>query len=660
MRETPCTRCRTPLPGDARFCIACGAPAPQTTASMSKSRAAPAPPQGQPPAALPADVLLPPGFVPSDQGMPVCLGCGVIAPQQGSACMVCELDLPSASARAAVAAASAGRFWVAVRCGFQCRACGHMSPLNHLAMDGSAACLRCGMSQIFDVDSWDEGLAHAHAVGDLAGPAPEGRFPDARAPIGELNPFRELGRSETSSVLQQSGVVIEGGMMTNRSLRVEASPGHPLCGLCRAPLAVTGASGSALSVRCTGCGDSATYDLPARAAERCRGLRGVLADEHRAGSRQASLERSGAGVEILRCPNCAGALSVSGASTVVDCEYCHVALRIPMGALHRLGHREPRPLVWWLLFEGPSPARRALLRKRRKAAKRGRAAAERRQPPEARFAVAAGSQADERAQPAARSGGLGSMLVAAAVTGLVGYAGFRDDIAGWFDAGAAWRPDTIIEAGVDAVEAIGAAGAAGTREETGAQGASGTPSWAGDRSSFTTLPGCTCNGRTDKKRPAGVKLAVQVYDRGWPGAEPPDIALAYYLDVGPEVGRDVGTKREPSAGPAGEVQSFPLLAGEGDAPPVHTATRLLGIGMACSGDTVAIAAGEQVTGWSLSDGSKRWSVTLDQAYRHEGEPARSGINIACERLSLRKGRVRVPTGARRKISIDMRNGRVQR
>ena len=613
MLATPCPRCRTPLPGDARFCTACGAEAVPVAAGV---------PAGH-------------GFVPPDQGMAVCLGCGGIAPRQDSTCMICVLDLPPVQDRPAVPSDPAGRFWVAVRCQFQCRVCGHLSPLDHLDMDGSVVCLRCGMSQIFDVGSWNEGLEHAHAVGDLAGPHAEGRFPDREVSIAGINPFCDIGIGSSVAISQQSALVVEDGLMTTRSLRVEASPGQPLCRRCRACLQVTEASGHRLALACPACGDSHAYEIPPQATAACAGLRGVMADEHRLGSREARVEQGGGGAEVIRCPNCSAAVTVSGASTIVDCGYCHVSLRIPGNTLQRMGHHEPRPLVWWLLFEGPSARRRELADQVREAAREAkreqRRAQERRAAARERGAREPQPRAKAaRDEPRPRAGGL-SLIVPLVVVALVGHIGFREHVQRWIDGPAA-------RSGA----AAAGAGARGNGPEQGRAAAQGS-----ERSAARQLQGCACTGRVGGER-TRARLAVQVEEQPEERGEEqqaardgtPVIELRYFLEV------------------AGA--SHPLRAGEAGAQLARAAERRLGIGMGCHGDTVAIAAGDRVTGWSLVDGSMRWDVTLDAPYRYRGKPAEQGDPIECDRLRVRGGRVRVPMGRKQRTTIDMASGRVRR
>lgn len=293
--------------------------------------------------------------------MPICLGCGVIAPERGTECEVCRLNLPTTDRRARAPRLIGDRFWVAVRCQFQCRVCGHLSPLDFLDADGSVDCMSCGVAQAFDVTAWTDGLAHAHAVGDLSGPEPEGRFPDPSIAIAGRNPFARIGIDATRAQVQLTGTTISGGMVIGRSLLVDASPGHPLCQLCRGLLTVERAHGGALSMRCQACQEDRQYRIADAAQAVSDGLLGAVADQHRADSRDARIDRSEGGALVIRCPNCAGAVSVSAASSAIDCQYCHVLLRIPNAAFQGLGRGVPEPLLWWLLFQGPSAQRAELL-----------------------------------------------------------------------------------------------------------------------------------------------------------------------------------------------------------------------------------------------------------------------------------------------------------
>ena len=167
--------------------------------------------------------------------------------------------------------------WVGVRCQFQCRLCGHPSPLNHLDVDGSVSCLRCGLDQVFDVGWWIEGLDHAMRCGVLA---------------GQSGNYAQLGVSATSLNLVQSGMLIAGGTMVLRSLRVSAGPGHPPCSRCHAPLEID-FDGLTTKARCPTCSATQTCELPAKARELCSAVRGVIAEELTLDKREAKVDGDG-------------------------------------------------------------------------------------------------------------------------------------------------------------------------------------------------------------------------------------------------------------------------------------------------------------------------------------------------------------------------------
>ena len=110
--------------------------------------------------------------------------------------------------------------WVAVRCSFVCNQCRFPAPLDALDADGAVDCGSCGLHQRFEVEAWREALDFAHAVGDLAGPAPEGRHPHPTLWIGSENPHARVGDTQTFD--RRSGISANG-------LAIEVAPGHPVC-----------------------------------------------------------------------------------------------------------------------------------------------------------------------------------------------------------------------------------------------------------------------------------------------------------------------------------------------------------------------------------------------------------------------------------------------
>lgn len=301
-----------------------------------------------------------PGFVAAGRGMAVCHHCGIIAPTQRQTCSRCER--PIGTSLEAVPPSEDGTLWAHVRCTFTCRQCGQASPLDEPELDGVVSCPHCNATQAFDVSAWEEGLAHAHAVVDLAGPGPEGRFPTPGTSIAGRNPFADLGVGHTSAELRLSGMSIENGVVKTRNLWVEASPGHPLCQRCGSPLGAQ-LLGSELVTRCVGCGDGARYAVDPRVPRLTPGLRGIAADALRADRRDARLDQTSAGMVMsLRCPQCGAGLTVPEGAHGVECTFCKTSCRIPSRTLLALkqGDREPAP--FWVLFSGPSAQRRELER----------------------------------------------------------------------------------------------------------------------------------------------------------------------------------------------------------------------------------------------------------------------------------------------------------
>jgi hypothetical protein len=331
-----CVSCGAELPNDALFCGQCGADRPRAVQPMAAPPYAPQPMA----AGLPAT----PG------AMAICTSCGVIAPSARQSCAVCNASL---AARAPVSDPPTG-FWTGVECRFRCTACGHESPINHLDFDGSVMCLRCGIDQRFDREQWVEALEHAHAVGDLCGPNPQGRF-SSGAPLAS-NQFARLGVEHTFAETGQRGVVIDASGMSHRSLTIKAMPGHPLCSKCKSLLAVQNAAPGVLDVACTRCPERKRYEWPVDVVNRVSSLSGVVCDEHEHGGHDAQVLQDASGAVAIRCPNCSAPLPV-GEHTVVHCGYCGIAVRIPAPTLRGLGHANPKTELWWLYFRGPSKER---------------------------------------------------------------------------------------------------------------------------------------------------------------------------------------------------------------------------------------------------------------------------------------------------------------
>jgi len=283
---------------------------------------------------------------PPPPGVSICRRCGVVAPARGTTCDVCSG--PLAETRVEVPAPSADTFWVAVRCAFTCNSCKFLAPMDGLDADGAVECAHCGLRQRFEVSQWGDALAFAHAVGDLAGPSPEGRNPHPALWIGSENPYAAVGDTTTFE-RTESG-----------DLAIDATPGHPVCRACAAPLTVSVSGPGAATARCGRCGDQASFAIPDAARSLHAGIVAVVADEHRGDRPRAHASRTQAGVVTLSCPACGAPLTATGSERAQTCAFCKAVCFIPTRSLLRVRHETPAPDVWWILFQGPSTKRREL------------------------------------------------------------------------------------------------------------------------------------------------------------------------------------------------------------------------------------------------------------------------------------------------------------
>jgi len=251
------------------------------------------------------------------EGLRICAQCGVIAPRLHGYCSVCDAALESAYLAPAVPPELA---WATVAVRFECRACGQLSPLNHMVVDGQVKCMHCGVERRFDASRWREVLNHARE--------------SANSPPAEL--------SSTSAVL--ASAKLEG-------LEVRAAPGHPLCDDCSAPLRIEAIGVAALTVHCPSCATKRTYSVPPQASALCESLRGVVCADHELGRRDVQLVTGEGGAETVRCANCSAPLEVPDGPSLLRCQFCGVACRLTPEVLWRLGNKNLRARFWWLLFE---------------------------------------------------------------------------------------------------------------------------------------------------------------------------------------------------------------------------------------------------------------------------------------------------------------------
>jgi len=267
----------------------------------------------------------------------VCASCGVVAAHE-SKCSHC--NRVHEGRPYAIPPRDDGAVWVCVECTFRCRSCGFAVPLNHLDMDGAVLCVRCGIEQAFDVACWRQALGHAHSAGDLSGDRAEG-IPK------EKNPFRTVGTSRTGVKLAVEGA---------NGLEITASPGHPLCERCRAPLEITFNAAARSHAACKPCGESAEYVVPTAARKMMHALHAIVAAEHRADRAEVSVEATDAAI-VVKCPTCSAPLPIEQESKIVTCKFCNTSARIPDRTWARLRGGTPAVESMWLLFQGPSPLR---------------------------------------------------------------------------------------------------------------------------------------------------------------------------------------------------------------------------------------------------------------------------------------------------------------
>jgi hypothetical protein len=230
-------------------------------------------------------------------------------------------------ARLAVPAAFADHtYWMAIEVRFECRACGFLSPLNHLDVDGDVTCLHCGTMQRFALDDWASIIEEAHALGENTS--------HFNYDIGTSHTFVEFSEARQ---------------------RVRLSPGNPLCGKCRSPYQLVGRNEASLAAHCPTCRETRTFELPPQARGRFRGLAGVLGIEHEANRPPARLNRTSAGVVALQCPRCGGGLNPSPESSLAHCQYCQTTCLIDSSAMWQSGMKRLAPQWWWLLLQGEPP-----------------------------------------------------------------------------------------------------------------------------------------------------------------------------------------------------------------------------------------------------------------------------------------------------------------
>lgn len=273
---------------------------------------------------------------------PVCASCGVVAPPGFPRCDCCGEDLARIGAPP-----QRELVWTAIRASFKCRSCGFDSPIEGLVCTDGIECMRCGSFQQFAASSWQPALEAAHAVGDLGGPDPEGRFPNPRIWVGDTNPHKLVGAVRTFENEQ------------TETITIDAAPGFPVCRACHRVLDVR-IDGGITSTHCSGCNVVSQYEKPSAIHVLCPEAIALVSEGQRQGRVEARIHQGDAGVVTMTCPQCGAALKGTDQSSSVECTYCHSLAYIPSRARPKGPGVAVKPILFFVAFNGPSP-KRALL-----------------------------------------------------------------------------------------------------------------------------------------------------------------------------------------------------------------------------------------------------------------------------------------------------------
>lgn len=280
----------------------------------------------------------------------VCSACGFGAPTSAQRCSSCARDLAT---RRRIPPGTGDLVWCAVRATFQCRSCAFHSPLEGIELDQGVHCAQCGAFQKFDPSGWEAMLAQAHAVADLAGPAPEGSFPNPRIWIGASNPHRRVGLDEDSAKAG-GGQGAGGGALPE----VELARGWPTCGTCE-ELVEVALEPSGCRTTCRRCSATATYALPPTVGGWAEQLRGIVAAEQRTDQRCVKMTTQVGGPVALSCPGCGAPIGAVRMGSV-RCGHCNATAFVPARAQPRDDGTLVSAVPFFLVFQGPSAERRRL------------------------------------------------------------------------------------------------------------------------------------------------------------------------------------------------------------------------------------------------------------------------------------------------------------
>ncbi|MEO7108971.1 MAG: hypothetical protein ABI183_00920 [Polyangiaceae bacterium] len=270
--------------------------------------------------------------------VPICASCGVVAREHGT-CESCAQPIARIGSPAQGVV-----IWAAMRASFTCRSCGFASPYDGIVLSDGVSCAQCGSYQRVDKAAWTTVLEVVHGVADLGGPDPEGRFPNPRIWIGDANGYAKIGVDKTfASATAQGGAI-------------DVCPGFPVCKACKRPFDIQIERGIT-TAHCSSCQTTARYALPAELGTLGPKVVAIVAEEQRQGRVEARVHQGDAGIVTMTCPQCGAALRGDGASSTIECAYCHTFAFIPSRAMPKGPGNLVKPIVFFVAFSGPSSAR---------------------------------------------------------------------------------------------------------------------------------------------------------------------------------------------------------------------------------------------------------------------------------------------------------------
>ena len=290
--------------------------------------------------------------------MRICNSCGVVALPKEDVCGACKAPLKAGAV--SVEPVGEGLAFVKVHGHFECRSCGHGVVLNHLDLDGSVLCGKCGIEQKVKWQMWKSLITRAHDTADLGGDAK----PEPKAPLWWF--MRKVAGNRIASRYKAIGVSKscftehrDSSLHNDLPYVFTSSPGHPVCTTCRMPLNVQ-VNERQLTTICPQCRTQSTYSLPEQAS-RYPALVGVIAPAHHTDSIEAKTEESpDSTVVTISCPKCGGSLDSVELGEVSVCPFCGTTCHIPARILMRTGRDTTTPANWWMLFKGPCSLRKEI------------------------------------------------------------------------------------------------------------------------------------------------------------------------------------------------------------------------------------------------------------------------------------------------------------